>query len=51
MDDSILRTLFPDAETLRPAVVQEIRFGKVLMVGYMNREACDRITRQKLGRK
>ena len=42
MDDSILRTLFPDAETLRPAVVQEIRFGKVLMVGYMNREACDR---------
>ncbi len=42
MDDAILPTLFPDGETLRPVVVQEASFGKVLMVGYMNREACDR---------
>ncbi len=39
MDDSILHTLFPDEGILRPVVVQEVRFGKVLMVGYMNREA------------
>ena len=42
MDDAILRTLFPDGETLRPVVAQEVRFGKVLMVGYMNREAFHR---------
>ena len=42
MDDLLLRTLFPDSETLRPVVVQEVRFGNVLMVGYMNRAALDR---------
>ena len=33
--------LFPDSRTLVPAVVQNASSGKVLMVGYMNREALD----------
>ncbi len=34
--------LFPDDHSLVPAVVQNASSGKVLMVGYMNREALDR---------
>ncbi len=34
--------LFPDERTLLPAIVQEALHGKVLMLGYMNREALRR---------
>lgn len=33
---------FRDNEALLPAIVQEARLGKVLMLGYMNREALER---------
>jgi len=37
-----LSDFFPDNQTLLPAIVQEPQYGKVLMLGYMNREALER---------